>query len=489
MRRTKIVATIGPATESEERLEAIIRAGADVIRLNFSHGTHAGHAQVIQRVRWIAARLDAPIAILQDLQGPKIRTGALAGGNPVLLADGATFTLTTRPIMGTAAAVSTTYAGLPQDVRPGDRILLDDGLIELRVEAVQGQDVVTRVIHGGLLGEHKGINLPGIATQAPALTEKDREDLAFGLAQGVDYVALSFVRRAEDVLALRQAIAELRPSPQSSSPSLGRGAEGEGGPGIIAKLEKPQALDNLEAILDACDGVMVARGDLGVELSPQQVPIAQKTIIEAANRQQRFVITATQMLESMITHPRPTRAEASDVANAIFDGTDAVMLSGETAVGAYPVEAVTMMAAIAEEAEAHLARWGSPMLYRGMTQDDALAIVRAVRELAEERGVRAICAFTRTGRTARLMSKERPQAPILAFTPFESVRRYLALAWGVVPCLLEHRATVEEMLAGVEDALKARGLVQPGDQVVVTGGLPVAVQTPTNFIKLHTVGG
>lgn len=489
MRRTKIVATIGPATESEERLEAIIRAGADVIRLNFSHGTHAGHAQVIQRVRRIAARLHAPIAILQDLQGPKIRTGALAGGSPVLLADGATFTLTTRPVAGTAAAVSTTYAGLPQDVCPGDRILLDDGLIELRVEAVEGQDVITRVIHGGLLGEHKGINLPGIATQAPALTEKDREDLAFGLAQGVDYVALSFVRRAEDMLALRQAIAELRPSPQSPSPSLGGGAEGEGGPGLIAKLEKPQALDNLEAILEVCDGVMVARGDLGVELSPQQVPIAQKTIIEAANRKLRFVITATQMLESMITHPRPTRAEASDVANAIFDGTDAVMLSGETAVGAYPVEAVRMMAAIAEEAEAHLARWGNPVLRRGATQDDALAIVRAARELAEERGVRAVCAFTRTGRTARLMSKERPQAPILAFTPFESVRRYLALAWGVVPCLLEHRASVEEMLAGVEEALKARGLVQPGDQVVVTGGLPVAVQTPTNFIKLHTVSG
>ncbi len=482
MRRTKIVATIGPATESEERLEAIIRAGADVIRLNFSHGSHEGHARVIERVRRIAARLHLPVAILQDLQGPKIRTGALAGGSPVLLADGARFTLTTRPLEGTAAAVSTTYAGLPQDVRPGDRILLDDGLIELRVEAVQGQDVVTRVIHGGLLGEHKGINLPGIATQAPALTEKDREDLAFGLAQGVDYVALSFVRRAEDVLALRQAIAESMPSP------IGRGTGGEGGPGVIAKLEKPQALDNLDSILEVCDGVMVARGDLGVELSPQQVPIAQKTIIEAANRTQRFVITATQMLESMMTHPRPTRAEASDVANAIFDGTDAVMLSGETAVGAYPVEAVTMMAAIAEEAEAHLARWGSPMLHRGVTQDDALAIVRAARELAEERGVRAICAFTRTGRTARLMSKERPQAPILAFTPFESVRRYLALAWGVVPCLLEHRASVEEMLAGVEEALKARGLVQPGDQVVVTGGLPVDVQTPTNFIKLHTVG-
>ncbi len=485
MRRTKIVATIGPATESEERLEALIRAGVDVIRLNFSHGTHESHAQVIERVRRIAAGLHLPVAILQDLQGPKIRTGALAGGAPVLLADGATFTLTTRPVEGTASAVSTTYAGLPQDVRPGDRILLDDGLIELRVEAVQGQDVITRVVHGGLLGEHKGINLPGIATQAPALTEKDREDLAFGLAQGVDYVALSFVRRAEDVLALRQAIAELLP--------LSRSPQGweirSEGPGIIAKLEKPQALDNLEAILEACDGVMVARGDLGVELSPQQVPIAQKTIIEAANRTQRFVITATQMLESMITHPRPTRAEASDVANAIFDGTDAVMLSGETAVGAYPVEAVRMMAAIAEEAEAHLARWGSPVLHRGATQDDALAIVRAARELAEDRGVRAICAFTRTGRTARLMSKERPHVPILAFTPFESVRRYLALAWGVVPCLLEHRASVEEMLAGVEEALKARGLVQPGDQVVVTGGLPVDVQTPTNFIKLHTVGG
>lgn len=473
MRRTKIVATIGPATENEAQLEALIRAGVNVIRLNFSHGTQAGHAAVIERVRRIADQLGTTVAILQDLGGPKIRTGPLEGGGPVRLVDGATFTLTTRPVPGTAESVSTTYAGLPQDVHEGDRILLDDGLMELRVVSVQGQDVITQVVHGGLLKEHKGINLPGIATQVPALTEKDRDDLAFGLAQGVDYVALSFVRRAEDIHRLRQTIAGQVPPDQS--------------PMIIAKLEKPQALDNLEAILDVSDGVMVARGDLGVELSPQQVPIAQKTIIEAANRKHRFVITATQMLESMITNPRPTRAEASDVANAIFDGTDAIMLSDETAVGTYPVDAVRMMAAIAEAAEAHLARWGHPSIGRDITDDDALAIVRAAHELAQDRSVRAICAFTRTGRTARLMSKERPHVPILAFTPNERVRRQLALAWGVVPCLLEPCKSVEELLAGVEVALRAQGLVHPGEQVVVTGGLPVDVQTRTNFIKLHEV--
>jgi len=473
MRRTKIIATIGPATEDEAQLEALIRAGVNVIRLNFSHGTPASHAAVIERVRRIADRLGIAVAILQDLAGPKIRTGPLEGGEPVRLVDGATFTLTTRPVPGTAQIVSTTYAGLPQDVHEGDRILLDDGLMELRVVGVQGQEVITQVVHGGLLKEHKGINLPGVAIQAPALTEKDHDDLAFGLAQGVDYVALSFVRRAEDMYRLRQAIAE-HVSPDQS-------------PMVIAKLEKPQALDNLEAILDVSDGVMVARGDLGVELSPQQVPIAQKTIIEAANRKHRCVITATQMLESMIANPRPTRAEASDVANAIFDGTDAIMLSGETSVGAYPIDAVRMMAAIAEAAEAHLARWGHPPINRDATYDDALAIVRAARELAQDRSVRAICAFTRTGRTAQLMSKERPHVPILAFTPNERVRRRLALAWGVVPCLLEPRQTVEELLAGVEAALKAQALVRPGEQIVVTGGLPVDVQTKTNFIKLHEV--
>ncbi|HZG67165.1 MAG TPA: pyruvate kinase, partial [Herpetosiphonaceae bacterium] len=334
MRRTKIVATLGPATESEDRLRQLIEAGLDVVRLNFSHGTHAEHVARIARVRTVAAAMGKPVAILQDLQGPKIRTGELASDIPVLLQDGAPFVITTEPVLGDARRVSTTYQGLPGDAAPGERILISDGLIELRVTAVRGNDVVTQVVHGGSLREHQGINLPGSAVSAAAITDKDREDLAFGLEQGVDYVAMSFVRRADDVRALKDLIT----------------AVGKKTP-VVAKIEKPQALDDLEAIMQVTDGVMVARGDLGVEMAPEQVPIVQKDLIAAASQHNVTVITATQMLESMITNPRPTRAEASDVANAIFDGTDAIMLSGETAVGQFPVEAVAMMARIATATE------------------------------------------------------------------------------------------------------------------------------------------
>ncbi|MDE3230451.1 MAG: pyruvate kinase, partial [Chloroflexota bacterium] len=352
-RRTAIVCTIGPATSDEQQIEALARAGMDVARINFSHGTHEEHAETIARVRRVEERVGHPIAILQDLQGPKIRIGALTGHKAILLHDGQSFTITTRQITGDATTVSTTYTALPRDVQPDDRILLADGSIELRVVSVSAKDVLTTVTHGGPLSEHQGINLPGVNVSAPALTEKDRADLRFGVRHGVDYIALSFVRRSEDVRSAKAAIAEeIAANPDRAQP---RGPKGlhpsvyvaDATIPLIAKLEKPEAIDNLDSILLAADGVMVARGDLGVEMPLEQVPLIQKKIIARANQLGLPVITATQMLESMITHARPTRAEASDVANAILDGTDAVMLSAETAVGEFPVETVRVMARIA----------------------------------------------------------------------------------------------------------------------------------------------
>jgi pyruvate kinase len=471
MRCTKIICTLGPASIAEDRLEALIHAGMNVARLNFSHGEQAEHAEVLARLRRVAARLGLPIAALQDLQGPKIRTGKLAGG-PVELRPGAQLTITTRDVPGDAAIVSTTYAGLPGDVHPGDPVLLDDGKLRLQVVSVQAEDVVTRVIVGGKLSDHKGINLPGVAVSAPALTAKDRDDLAFGLALGVDYVALSFVRRPEDVVEARALI------DAAGSPAK-----------LIAKLEKPQALDNLEQIVALTDGVMVARGDLGVELNPQEVPTAQKRIIAAANHAGKLVITATQMLESMISSPTPTRAEASDVANAIYDGTDAIMLSGETAVGAYPIETVTIMAAIAEEAERHLEQWGRYRMVHEDTGDDGLAIARAARDLADDRNAVAIAAFTRSGRTAQLLAKQRPENPVLAFTPNETVYRQMALLWGVQPYRVPEAHSVEEMIGQVERVLLDQTGTERGARVVFVAGFPALDRpAPTNFIKLHVIG-
>lgn len=474
MRYTKIVCTLGPASNTEDKLAALIEAGMNVARLNFSHGTHEEHAATLGRVRRVSNRLGKPVAILQDLQGPKIRTGTLAGGEAVELQENAEFTITAREIVGNAHEVSTTYTGLPDDVRPGSRLLLDDGLMELRVEKVDGPDVHTRVVHGGVLKEHKGINLPGVIVNIPSLTDKDRADLAFGVAQDVDYVAISFVRRPEDVANVKRALVEIDPR-ASKLP-------------IIAKLEKPAALDNLDAIIEIADGVMVARGDLGVELSPQQVPTAQKRIIEAANRHRKIVITATQMLESMIEHPLPTRAEVSDVANAIFDGSDAVMLSGETASGHYPVESVKMMAAIIGEAEGHVKEWGRWHGATESTSDDSIALARAARELAHDRDVSAIAIFTLSGRNARIMSKARPEVPILAFTPEPKTHLRLALLWGVTPYLIPHADSVEAMLAHVEAAMLLNSPVRPGQQVVLIAGLPTNKLVPANFILLHTVG-
>lgn len=474
MRSTKIVCTIGPACNTEEKLTQLMEAGMNVARLNFSHGTHEDHAANIGRIRRVANRLNRPIALLQDLQGPKIRTGWLKDHKPVELIDGAELIITTEEMEGDVRMVSTTYEGLPGDVKAGDRILLDDGLLELRVERVTNTEVHTRVIHGGPLKEHKGINLPGVMVNTPSMTDKDREDLKFGIEQNVDYVALSFVRRAEDVALIKRAIVEIDPR-ASKLP-------------IIAKLEKPAALDNLESIVDMADGVMVARGDLGVELSPQQVPTAQKRIIEAANRHRKIVITATQMLESMIKAPIPTRAEVSDVANAIFDGTDAVMLSGETASGSYPMEAVKMMASIAEEAEANAEKYTHWRVPNEVTNEDSIALSRAARELAHDRDVRAIAVFTLTGRNARLLSKARPSVPILAFTPDAKTNARMSLLWGVTPYLIPQADSVETMIAHVEAALLLNSPVRPGQQVILIGGLPPNKLVPANFILLHTVG-
>ncbi len=476
-RNVKIVATVGPASRDEPTLRALLQAGVNVIRLNFSHGSHEDHAEVIAKVRRLSHRLGKAVAILQDLQGPKIRVGALPN-EPLLLQPGETVVLYPEgepPPKPHHKAIPVDFPDLPQVARPQKHILLDDGHLELLVIGVEGHAVQAKVLLGGELRSHKGINFPGVPLDIPAFTEKDEADLAFGLAQGVDALAVSFVRRAEDVARVRQAVAQM--------------ASAEVNIPIIAKLERPEALENLHEIIHAADGVMVARGDLGVELPPQQVPIAQKEIIAMANRHAKLVITATQMLDSMIHAPRPTRAEASDVANAVFDGTDAVMLSGETAVGAYPLEAVEMMDAIVREAEAHFAQWGHVAHPETVTtRDDARALTRAARELAHERDVAAIAVFTQTGRTAVLMSKARPRVPIFAFTPEERTYRRLSMYWGVVPQQVPFANTAETMLRHVEAALRATTPIEPGQQVVLISGFPVGAMRPPNFALLHTVG-
>lgn len=480
-RHAKIVATIGPASEDEGIMVKLVEAGMNVARMNFSHGTHEQHAQRIERLRRISERLGQPIAILQDLQGPKIRTGELQGGQVELVA-GQPLKLTTQTVVGTASLVSVDYPDLPRHVQPGNRILLADGQMELLVTGVSGNEIETQVVLGGTLSPHKGVNLPGAKLDMPCLTPKDETDLAFGLGQEVDAVAMSFIRRAEDVEQVRLAITRLAPE--------------RGHTPIIAKLERPESLDNLESIMEATDGVMVARGDLGVEMPPEVVPIAQKRIIASANRHAKIVITATQMLESMIHSPRPTRAEASDVANAIFDGSDAVMLSAETATGQYPVETVAMMDAIICQAEEHLDAWGhwhgTRPHYRRVSDpqssEDAIFITRGAREQAYDRNVAAIAVFTVSGRTALLMSKERPRVPILAFTPSETTYRQMPLFWGVLPHLVPYSDTVEKMLEHVEAAMIADNLIRPGQQVLLICGFPVGTRRPANLTLLHTVG-
>lgn len=468
IRRARIVATLGPATDSREQIDALLHAGVDVFRLNFSHGTHEEHGRRIALVRELAQARDQPVAVLQDLQGPKIRTGPLAGGEPVSLVQGQQVVITTLPLAGDATRVSTTYQDLPRDVHPGDAILVDDGRLRLRVVATSDTDVSTVVELGGLLREHKGINLPGVRLSTPGVTDKDKDDLAFGLAHGVDYVALSFVRSADDLRAARRWLER-------------HGADTP----LIAKLETVEAIDNLGSIVAASDAVMVARGDLGVELGPEQVPILQKRIIRAANQRGIPVITATQMLESMTTNASPTRAEAADIANAVWDNTDALMLSGETAVGRYPVETVTTMARIIVAAEGAQAPAGTSDLPR---VTPAHAITRAACSLSDDLAISVILAFTRTGRTAHLLSQDRPRALILALTPDERIYRRLALWWGVRALTCLPVSDTEALLQQMEQEVLRRGLAQRGESVVVVGAMPHKAGVHTNFVKLHTLG-
>ena len=469
-RSTKIVATVGPASESEEQLSSLMTAGVNVFRLNFSHGDHQNKAQVIALIRRLSREKKRAVAILGDLQGPKIRTGLMKDG-ALQLTPGSEVIMTTRDVIGEGNMIPTIYTNLPGDVVPGNRILLDDGLMELEVLSASGTEVSCRVINGGVLKDRKGINLPGINVSAPALTEKDLVDLDFCIAQELDYLALSFVRNAADVMALKDILKS------KASPLL-----------VIAKIEKPEAVDNFLAILDVADGIMVARGDLGVEISPEKVPLIQKQIIRQCKSAGKPVITATQMLESMIHNPRPTRAETSDVANAILDGTDAVMLSGETAAGKYPVEAVSVMVRVAKDIEA------DSLLKSGAFEPDSEAhglpcltemIGQAACRVAEGVNAAAILAFTQTGSTAALVAKFRPRIPIIAVTPSRAVRRRMALYAGVHTLRVEIEGNTEAQIEKVNDAVIKSGWLKDGDFVVLTMGSPISDPGTTNLLKVH----
>ncbi len=469
MPRAKIVCTLGPSSSSPERIGELIDAGMNVARLNFSHGTHEDHAKMLAIVRSEADKRGKAIAALLDLQGPKIRVGKIKDGQ-MELRTGMELTITTEPILGEGQRVSTTYQMLPNDVKVGDHILLDDGYLSLGVTAVTDREVHTVVIAGGILKNNKGINLPGVEVSAPALSEKDRIDIGFALRYGVDYVALSFVRRPEDVIEAKRLLTV----DNVSIP-------------VIAKIEKPQALERLGDIIDVSDGIMVARGDLGVEMGPEKVPLWQKRIIEETNKRGKIVITATQMLESMITQPRPTRAEASDVANAVLDATDALMLSGETASGAHPIEAVRTMARIIEEIEKsayYKAEHEVPDIQLAVS---ANAIAHAAFSAAKAMKLRTIVAVSDSGGAARLLSEYRPEANIVVLTTDEVSFRRLALVWGVTPVLIGPSATTDELVDRVEATLIERNLALPGENVLITMAVPVGSGLQTNVLKIHQI--
>lgn len=468
-RRAKIICTIGPSCNSEAVLRDLLRLGMDVARLNFSHGSHEKHARNIQNLRALAEAEGRTVCILQDLQGPKIRTGTLKDHQPVIVKTGARVLLTCRDVEGTVECISTTFPGLAAEMRSGSRILLSDGLIELRVMQVSGEDIECEVINGGSLAEHQGINLPGAALSIPALTPKDREDLEFGLEQEVDAIALSFVRSADDVREVKEIILQ----------------HGRDVP-VISKLEKPQALEHLEEILEASDGVMVARGDLGVEMPPEQVPVIQKHVIKRAAEWRKPVIIATQMLESMIENPRPTRAEASDVANAVFDGTDAVMLSAETASGLYPREAVAMMAKIVVEAEASMSDSSERRRREGQKLTIAETICESVAHAAEELPMAAIAVFSETGNTARLISKYRPKTAIYAFSYKPQVCHRMNLLWGVHPIHCRRGKSAEDIVQLADHELLRLGKIKVGEVVGVVAGTQMESGS-TNFMRLHVI--
>jgi len=466
MRRTKIIATLGPACSSEETIYRLLTSGVDVFRLNFSHGTHEQHEATISLVREASMAIGRYIPIVGDIQGPKLRIGDVEG--VIALQSGSRFMLTTQPLLGNANRVSTPFTPLPQEVQVGHRILINDGLVELIVTGIEGDSVATRVVHGGPISSKKGMNFPDSELTIPAITEKDQEDVAFAVQHQLDYIAASFIRRRKDIEDLRALLAS-----HGGSDVL-----------VIAKLEKPQAIDNLDEILEVSDGVMVARGDLGVELPPEAVPTVQKRIIGEASRWGRFSITATQMLESMTTNARPTRAEASDVANAIFDGSDAVMLSAETASGKYPVEAVQMMARIISSAEVSRRAYAHEMpAFRKESDSDEFtdALAGAANYAAEAIDAKYIVVFTQTGFAAKLMSKFRPRAPIIALTPSSWVARRMNILWGVQPYVLKEAGEYHEQIVDrVDEYLLAKDIVRAGDRLVILMGSPINQRAKTN---------
>ncbi len=511
MLRTKIICTIGPASRAPEMLRELMLAGMNVARLNFSHGSQSYHGENIERIRAMAAEVGKPIAILTDLQGPKLRVGEMEGDG-VLLVSGETVILTTRPIVGHVGEAPVQYAELPRDVEAGDRILIDDGLLELEVLSTGEMDITCRVIAGGLLQTNKGMHLPRASHAIPAITDKDRRDLRFVLEQQVDWVALSFVRNPAEVRELQEMIRQrssARTSASSVEPSL---TVSDFPVPVVAKIEKPEAVDNIDGIIEAADAIMVARGDLGVETSPEAVPIVQKMIIAKCNAVGKPVITATQMLDSMMRNPRPTRAEASDVANAILDGTDAIMLSGETAVGKYPLESVQTMVRIAKEAErsglAGVARPRPPRgpltrLLRAQSSCSghgpstssgrspvisiADAVAHATSETASDLEAAAIITPTISGHTARVISRYRPRCPLIAVTPSPVVQRQLALYWGVRPLLSRRADSTDETISGAVRTAQEHGLVKPGDVVVITAGAAGSDPGTTDIMKVQVV--
>ncbi|MBA4495284.1 pyruvate kinase [Paenactinomyces guangxiensis] len=472
LRKTKIVCTIGPASEDVETLKQLIEHGMNVARLNFSHGSHQEHGARIQNIRQAAWETGKTISILLDTKGPEIRTGDLKDPSVDLVA-GQQITLTTEQILGDAGRISVSYTGLPGDVYPGATILIDDGLIGLTVERIEGTEIICKIANGGTLKSRKGVNIPGVQINLPGITEKDAQDILFGIEQGVDFIAASFVRKPQDVLEIRKLLEEHQSDIQ-----------------IISKIENEEGIDNLEAILEVSDGLMVARGDLGVEIPAEEVPLVQKETIKKCNRLGKPVITATQMLDSMQRNPRPTRAEASDVANAIFDGTDAIMLSGETAAGKYPVEAVSTMARIALHTETALG-YHELLKQRAREIGNSItdSISQAVVHTAHHLDCTAILTATERGYTARMVSKYRPKAPIVAVTPNERVLRKLTLVWGVYPVMGGRAVTTDEMFQTAISASLANQFVSQGDLVIITAGVPVGESGTTNLMKVHVIGG
>jgi len=468
--KTKIIATIGPASNNRETLEEMIRAGVNMVRLNFSHGSYEQHRDVIKLIRSLSRSMNQPVGILLDLQGPKVRTGKLENGTPVELKKNTTFKITTQTMLGNRDMVATTYKDLPGDVEAGDKILIDDGLIELRVEESVVDTVTCTVRVGGTLKENKGINLPGVQVSAPSLTEKDKKDLRFGIQNEVDYVALSFVRQAEDLQDIKRIIARMG----SDIP-------------VVAKIEKPEAVDNIDAILETTDAVMVARGDLGVEMRYEKVPTIQKMIIQKAIAANKPVITATQMLESMHQNPIPTRAEASDVANAIMDGTDAVMLSGETASGRYPVEAVLMMSKIAAQVEQSDFLRTNIMHTKDLDNIVTQAVAQSAVQMLSEVGAKAIIAFSVSGSTSKYISKHRPSRLVYAFTPHVKVYNRLSLVWGLAPTLISKIENTQKLMDAAERLLVGKEVIKQDDLVVIIIGLALKTGS-TNMIKIHQVG-